>query len=250
MIRSAITIAMLAGTAATTSAQLFTTVFGSGGTIGAATPDASVLNGLDQFTTFGQQSNGTELFANSTNEGEVLFFQIGALYVGGAGPATSNPLSSQGFTNLGAPVANNRVYGVIGEGRSDIVFEPSAFVTSVTLQTRGTAEGLVTGSNPINSFGGSTTLADADATILIWTNLGVQSSFSASNLDFEETTLDIAALPGDFITRISLINEGPDNSAVLLGELTVNASGIPSPGAALPLAATGALVMARRRRSR
>ena len=71
-------------------ATSFTTIFGPGGTAGpppGAPPSSSVLNGFDAFTQF--------------NGGGILFFQNGNFYVGGAGPASGNPLSAQGLANFG-----------------------------------------------------------------------------------------------------------------------------------------------------
>lgn len=241
---SAVAIAALALSGAA-HAQSFTTVFGPNGGVGDAVPDSAVLNGLESFTTFGGANNNIGPQAGSPNTGEVLFFQIGPFYVGGAGPATSNPLSAQGLSNLGAPVSNNNAYGVLGTGRSDIIFDQGA-VESVTLQVRGTADGLTTGSSPNNSFGGVQDLADASGTVLIWTELGLQATVNNVSLDdFQTLEFDISALAGDSITRISLINDGPFNSGIVLGELTVGV--VPSPGAAAVIG-LGAFVAGRRRR--
>ncbi|MBA4119810.1 MAG: hypothetical protein C0513_03810 [Isosphaera sp.] len=227
--------------------QSFTTVFGPNGTVGAAVPDAAVLNGLGAFTTFGgiNSSGGGAAFAGTANAGETLFFQVGPLYVGGAGPAASNPLSAQGLTNLGGVVSNNHAYGVIGQGRSDITFT-SGVVDNVILQVRGTTAGQITGTNPINSFGGiATELTDAQGTLLVWTELGLEATLQVSNADFQIFTLNAIDFLGDSITRISLVNQGPSNSAIVLGELTVGL--VPTPGAA-GLLALGGLAAARRRR--
>ncbi|MEO1510732.1 MAG: hypothetical protein AAFU70_01540, partial [Planctomycetota bacterium] len=234
-----------AGLAASAAAQ--TTVFGPGGTVGAGVPDAAVLNGLEAFTRFGEQNSADQPFGNTANSGETLFFAFGPLYVGGAGPASSNPLSSAGLSNLGAPVANNRAYGVIGEGRSDINFDPQS-VISVTVQVRGTDSSQSAGGNPGNNFGGAQQLADANATLLIWTELGFQTSIQVANADFQEITVTASDFLSDNITRIALINEGPSNSAIVLGELTVVTDpNIPAPGAAAVLG-LGGLAVARRRR--
>lgn len=225
------------------NAQTFTTVFGPGGDAGLLVPDASVLNGLESIATFGAANNDTGTFASTTNVGETLFFQIGPLYVGGDGPAASNPLSAQGEINLGGPVANNRAYGVIGPGRSDITFTPGG-VTSITLQARGTADGLVTGTNPATNFGGvPTDLFDADGSLLIWTEFGVEATLEVGNDDFQTFSLSAADFLGDSITRISIINEGPADSALILGELTT----IPAPGTAGIALLAGVATLRRRR---
>ena len=105
------TAAIAASAITTASGQSVTTVFGPGGTIGAATPDAEVLGEVARFSQFGGTNGAMDLFGGTANTGEVLFFAFGPAYVGGAGPASSNPLSAQGLENLGGPVANNRAYG-------------------------------------------------------------------------------------------------------------------------------------------
>lgn len=231
------------GALAASASTTFTTVFGPGGDAGLNVPDSSVLNGIDSIATFGAANNNVGPFANSANVGETLFFQIGPLYVGGAGPASSNPLSAQGEANLGGPVSNNRAYGVIGAGRSDITFE-SGSVTDIFLQARGTADGQTTGTNPGTNFGGvPTDLVDAAGTLLVWTEFGVEATLQVSNDDFQVFSLSAADFLGDSITRVSIINEGASNSAVLLGELTT----IPAPGV-IGLAGMAALAGTRRRR--
>ena len=225
-------------------AQSYTTVFGPNGGVGNAVPDSSVLNGLEAFTTFGGSNGPNDLLGGTANTGEVLFFQIGAFYVGGAGPASGNPLSAQGFNNIGN-VSNNNAYGVLGAGRSDITFDQGT-VESLVLQIRGTETGGTTGSSPSNSFGGVQDLADANATLLIYTDQGLQATISTiDNSAFQTVSLDVSSLVGDSITRISLINEGPFNSAIVLGELTVGV--IPTPGAAAVLGLGGLLAIRRRR---
>ena len=198
---------------------------------------------LESIATFGVANNDNGAFANTPNVGETLFFQIGPLYVGGDGPAASNPLSAQGEINLGGPVANNRAYGVIGQGRSDVTFTPGS-VTSITLQARGTADGLVTGSNPATNFGGvPTDLFDADGSLLIWTEFGVEATLEVGNDDFQTFSLSAADFLGDSITRISMINEGPAGSAIILGELTT----VPAPGTVGIAAMAGVATLRRRR---
>lgn len=234
-------------TGAMASGQSLTTVFGPGGTVGAATPDAEVLNGLGAFSQFGGANLDTGLLGGAANTGQTLFIQIGPFYVGGAGPASSNPLSAQGLENLGGVVSNNRAYGLIGSGRSDITFTPG-FAEIVTLQVRGSAGGEVTGTNPANSFGGTpTTLGTAAGTLLVYTNLGLELTVQVSNADFQVITLDTAAFNGDFITRISLINQGASNSILALGELTVTGGLVPTPAGAAVFGLAG-LAAARRRR--
>ncbi|MAY75588.1 MAG: hypothetical protein CMJ31_12915 [Phycisphaerae bacterium] len=233
-----------AATTLAAQAQSYTTVFGPGGTVGGA-PDTEVLNGLEAFTTFGAENLGSGPLGGTDNAGEILFFQVGAFYVGGAGPATSNPLSAEGLANLGGTVANNRAYGVVGEGRTDITFEPG-LVQSLTLQIRGSEDGQTTGTNPATTFGGvPTALANAAGTLLVYTESGIQAELQISNADYQVFKLDATAFGGDSITRIGLVNQGPANSAVAIGELT--ATLVPAPGS-IGLLATGGLLAARRRR--
>ncbi|MEM8836307.1 MAG: hypothetical protein AAGD00_10870 [Planctomycetota bacterium] len=231
------------GALGASAATTFTTVFGPGGDAGLLVPESSVLNGIDSIATFGAANNAVGPLAGSANVGETLFFQVGPLYVGGAGPASSNPLSAQGEANLGGAVANNRAYGVIGEGRSDITFA-SGSVTDIFLQVRGTADGQTTGTNPGTNFGGvPTDLADAAGTLLVWTEFGVEATLQVSNDDYQLFSLSAADFLGDSITRVSIINQGPANSVVALGELTT----IPAPGA-LGVAALAGVAAVRRRR--
>ncbi|MEO0475069.1 MAG: PEP-CTERM sorting domain-containing protein [Planctomycetota bacterium] len=194
-----------------------------GGTPGSQPSDAS-LNGLEDFTQFGGPNSASELFASTPNIGEVLFVQVGPYYVGG-----------------------NRAYGFAGEGRSDITFTPGV-VRGVELQVRGSSSSDTSGPNSF-TIPGSTPFQDSDVTVLIWSELGLELTVdNVSNDAFQTIALDITnpAFDGDSITRVSLINEGPDNSIVDLGLLTVTA--VPEPSS-LALLGLGAAVMLRRRRS-
>ena len=204
------------------SALATTTVFGPGGTIGALVPDSEVLNGIDAFANFGVDNGSSELLSGTPNAGETLFFANTIYYIGNAGGPSSDGTIVSG---------NNRAYGVIGTGRSDITFLPET-VSALTLQARGTINGTSTGGAGSVSpgIGGpGAALADANATLLVYSNLGLEISQSISNAAFETLTVDVSALAGDSIARISLINQGPANSAFVLGELTV----VPEPGTAL-----------------
>lgn len=211
-------------------------------------PDVSVLNGLEEFTSFNVQNLSVDLLGGGANVGSVLFFQNGGFYVGGAGPAGANPLTEQGFENLGGAQVNNRAFGVFGEGRSDIVFD-TGVVSEISLQLRGTAEGLSIGPNAAlgQSLPEGSALGNADATLLVYTELGLQITQSVSNSSFETLTLNVSALAGESITRLSLVNQGPVNSAIVLGELT--ATVVPEP-ASIALLGLGGVALLGRRRSR
>ena len=216
----------------------FTTVFGPGGASGSV-PAASVLNGLDGFTQFAvpgaivDDDPADTLFEGTADAGGLIFFQNGNFYVGGAGPAAGHPLAALGEATLGGPLVNNRSFGVVGLGRTDIIFEEGV-VESLVLQARGTEEGLSVGATaPGTTLPNSTPLADADGTLLVFTDLGLATSIAISNEDFSIIPLDAALLGGSSITRISLINESfAGNSAVVLGELTANVAAVPTPAAA------------------
>ena len=230
------------GLASVAAGQSATTVFGPNGGVGNVVPDSAVLDGIDSFTEFGLDSNANGAFPDTENLGEVLFFANGGYYVGGAGPASSNPLSDRGFDNRGL-ISNNNAYGVFGPGRSDIVFD-SGVVQEVIVQARGTAAGDTANGGPLSG----TTFEDAEATILLWSERGIEVEATVSNADFEEVSLDVALLGPSFsVTRVSIINEGPANSAAVLGELTVTGAGVPAPGTAA-LVGIGGLAAARRRR--
>ncbi len=206
--------------------QALTTVFGPGGTVGAAVPDSAVLGGLDAFTTFGGPNGSREPLGGTANVGQTLFFANGGFYVGfnsGANP----PSDASG---LPAAIGNNRGYGVIGTGRSDIVFAAGS-TTQLLLQVRGTSSGGSTGGNPnVNpELGPGAAFSDAMATVLIYTELGLELTATVSNTGFETLSIDVAALGGESIRRLSLINQGDASSAIVLGELTA----IPEPGTAL-----------------
>jgi len=245
--KMAVGVTVLGALASVVSAQSFSTVFGPGGDAGLIVPDAGILNGIDSVATFGAANNGTGLFANTPNVGATFFAQIGAFYVGGAGAATNNPLSAQGLVNFGGVVVNNRAYGVINAGRSDITFTAGE-VDELTIQVRGSANGQTTGTNPGTSFGGiPTSLFDAAGTVLVWTELGVEATLDISNADYQTFTLNASDFLGDSIIRLSLINEGPVDSVVLLGELTTTL--VPAPGTVGFAASLGLAGMARRRRN-
>ena len=215
----------LSGHTALAASLSFTTIFGPNTTPGAA-PDPSALNGLDAFTQF--------------DGGETLFFQNGQFYVGGAGPASANPLSAQGLENFGGAVqVNNRAFGVAGAGTANINFTPG-LIKEVTLQVRGTEEGFAVGPTAMGTtFDNNTPLENAIGTLLIFTELGLQATGSIENADYAPLTLTPGGtfagqtLNGSSITQIALINEGPQNSAIALGELTVEV--VPEPSTLLLL---------------
>ncbi|GJL56442.1 MAG: hypothetical protein NPIRA02_35740 [Nitrospirales bacterium] len=201
-------------------ATSFTTIFGPNTTPGAP-PDPSVLNGIDGFTSF--------------TGGETLFFQNGNFYVGGAGPATDNPLSAQGLANFGgAPQVNNRAFGVAGSGSANIDFTPG-LVQELTLQVRGTEDGLSVGPTaPGTTFPNNTPLANAIGTLEVITNLGSQAIIPIANADYAPLTLQLGGMiNGNSFQQLILTNNGPSNSAILLGELTAEA--VPEPSTVLLL---------------
>ena len=186
-------------------------------------PSDESLNGLGDFTTFGAENLDGDLLGGTDNVGEVIFFQRGAYYFSG-----------------------NRAYGFAGTGRSDIVFTPGV-VREVELQVRGSSSADTTGAAsttlvPNSPFG------DSDLTVLIYSDQGLQLTLEdVSNTEFQSIGLDITNpnFNGDSITRISLINQGPDNSVADLGFLSVTTVPEPSSIAFLGL---GGLAMLRRRR--
>jgi len=201
-----------------------TTIFGPGGSIGGQ-PDSAVLNGLDSTATFGGNNGVTDLLGGTPNVGETLFIQAGSYYVGNG----INP------TSTGGTSGNNRAYGFFGSGRSDITFQPGT-VGDLTLQVRGTSGGNAVGPNSV-SLPPGTTLQDADATLLVYTQLGLQLQLEVPNASFQTLRLvlgsvvDGQTLSGDSIRRISLVNQGPVYSGIFLGEITAQV--VPEPGAAL-----------------
>lgn len=263
-------------------------------------PDVTALNGLEAFTSFNVQNlNDGSLLSGSTNEGQNIFLQNANFYVGGGqifpvengpegapgtgvGPIAQQQISSQGQTNLaglgildtdgdatnGLQTFNNRIFGVFGTGRSDIVFQPG-IVTELILQAGITSAGtdvtpLTVGTN--DAFGQSlpagTPLADGDGTLLIYTDLGLEATISLADVvadrsnAFDVINQDLAfgigdvigsdTIDGDSITRISIINQSSAlNSAAFLSELTVNTS-IPEPNS-LALLCLGCLGMLKRR---
>jgi len=201
-------------------ATSFTTIFGPNTTPGAP-PDPSVLNGIDGFTSF--------------SGGETLFFQNGNFYVGGAGPATDNPLSAQGLENFGGvPQVNNRAFGVAGPGTANINFTPG-LVQEVTLQVRGTEDGFAVGPTaPGTTFPNNTPLDNAAGTLEVFTNLGLQATIPIANADYAPLTLQLGGMiNGNSFQQLVLSNNGPSNSSILLGELTVAA--VPEPSTVLLL---------------
>lgn len=215
---------LVAGTSAATGTTSVTTIFGPGSTIGAQ-PDASVLGGLEAVANFGGPNLDRDLLGGTPNIGETLFIQSGTYYVGNA----INP------TSAGSTSGNNRAYGFFGTGRSDITFTPGS-VVDITLQARGSSGGNPVGPNSVSLPPGSV-LEDADATLLVYTQLGLQLSLELPNSGFQTlaltlgTIIDGQTLLGDSISRISLINEGPANSGIFLGEITAQV--VPEPGTAL-----------------
>ncbi|MDH3770882.1 MAG: PEP-CTERM sorting domain-containing protein [Nitrospirota bacterium] len=199
-------------------ATSFTTIFGPGGVAGNP-PDPSVLNGMDAFTQF--------------NGGEILFFQNGNFYVGGAGPAAGNPLSAQGLANFGGTnQVNNRAFGVAESGNADITFTPG-IVEEVIVQVRGTADGFSIGHTaPGTTFPNNTLLVDAAGTLQVFTDLGLQATLPIANADYAPLTLQLGGmLNGSSFTQLTLSNNsGPEEfSAITLGELTVETAAVAVP---------------------
>lgn len=209
-----------------TSAQAgpITTIFGPGGSIGGQ-PDTAVLNGLDAVATFGGANGVTDRLGGTSNVGETLFIQSGSYYVGNGINPTSN----------GQTTGNNRAYGFFGQGRSDITFAPGQ-VSDITLQVRGSSGGNLVGPASV-SLPPGTILQDANAFLLVYTQLGLQLELEVPNAAFQTVNLvlgnviDGQTLLGDSIRRISLVNEGPIHSGIFLGEITAQV--VPEPGAAL-----------------
>lgn len=221
----------IATTIGTADAATLSTVFSP------ATPGTqpSVGNGLSPelaaITQFGVPNGGStiEEFDGEPNLGSIAFVQNVPYYVEG-----------------------NRAYGFAGTGRSDITFTPGT-VLAVELEVRG--------SNSADSAGpasftvpGNAAFDDSDVSLLIWSDLGVQSvTQNISNDNFQTISLDVSALgfAGESITRISLIN-GSESSAVganalaLIGRLSVTP--VPEPGGAVLLGALGTLASVFRRR--
>lgn len=186
-------------------ATSFTTIFGPGGVAGNP-PDPSVLNGMDTFTQF--------------NGGEILFFQNGNFYVGGAGPAAGNPLSAQVLASLGGPQVNNRSFGVAGPDAANIFFT-SGIVQEVILQVRGTTDAFSIGPTaPGTTFPNNTPLGDAFGVLQVFTDLGLQATGPIPNADYTPLTLASGGtfngqtINGGSITQLSLINARTANSAV------------------------------------
>ena len=199
-------------------ATSFTTIFGPSTTPGAP-PDPAVLNGLDGFTTF--------------TGGETLFFQNGQFYVGGLGPASANPLSAQGLANFGgAAQVNNRAFGVAGPGTANINFTPG-IVQEIILQVRGTQDIFSVGPTAMGTtFPNNTPLANAVGSLQVFTDLGLQTTIPIANADYAPLTLQLGGgINGSSFTQLALSNNGPEFSAVSLGELTVEA--VPEPSAVL-----------------
>ena len=239
-------------------------------------PSAAVLNGLEDFTSFNVQNLDDGLLGGGANEGQTIFLQNANFYVGGgqinpdppSGPIAQQQISEQGQINLagigiadtdpiteGLQTFNNRIYGVFGEGRSDIVFD-AGVVTELNLQAGITVEDFSVGGN--TAFGQSlpagSPLADGNGTLLIYTELGLEATISladAGGLDDaslinQDLFFSVDDFEGNSITRLSIINEGALNSATFLSELTVTT--VPEP-TALALLSLGGLTLIRRRRA-
>ena len=116
----------------------------------------------------------------------------------------------------------------------------SGIVQEVTLQVRGTSTQDSIGPGPTptpTTFPFSTALDNADGMLQVFTNLGLQLTIDIDNTGYAPLTLNLGGifdgqtLNGSSITQLSLINNGPTNSVVALGELTVEA--VPEPATVL-----------------
>ena len=246
LMKGLLAVVLTASFAPLANAQL-STIF-QGGAIGdtLATDDGAVLNGLADIADFGLTNlNG------SANEGEVLFFANGTFYVGREPTNGDNPLTALGESRLGAITNNNRNYGVLGAGRTDIFFDSGAMLQQLSLQVRGTLDGTNAGgsgaASTVADFGISAALANADARLQIYSEGGfLEATIEVSNLDFEQIDIDASTFTdGSYISSIALINDGPANSAAFFGEITA----VPEPTSALlVLGAMGSFAAVRRRR--
>lgn len=268
-------------------------------------PSTAALNGLEAFTSFNTQNINQGLLGGTANQGQNIFLQNANFYVGGGqifpvqngpaapdgtpnsgtGPIAQQQISFQGQANLaglnildtdpgtaGLQTFNNRIFGVFGNGRSDIEFDQGV-VTDLFLQAGVTSDGLNVGGNA--AFGQSlpegSALANGDGTLLVFTDLGLQATvdladstgtFSspdllAINQDLSFSIGDVLAdgqvINGSSITRLSIINNSSAlNSAAFLSELTVNTSpafsaSVPEPSS-LTLLGLGCLSLIKRRR--
>ncbi|MEM9252235.1 MAG: PEP-CTERM sorting domain-containing protein [Planctomycetota bacterium] len=224
-----VAIALVIGVSAATvaSAGTLSTNFINQTPGGQPAPDGTDLDAILGFTDFNANNLGSEPapFDNTPNIGEIIFIQNGPYYV-----------------------SSNRSFGFAGPGRSDITFTPGV-VTALTLDVRGSQDGdLVGPTAPNTTLPNGTELADSDLTVLIWSELGIEFSFSPiDNSGFQELSVDVSNLAflGESITRVSLINQGPSNSLADIGRLSVNV--VPEPASAAMIAA-GLTLLARRRR--
>ena len=264
-------------------------------------PIAAALNGLEAFTSFSTQNLNEGLLGGTFNQGQNIFLQNANFYVGGGqifpvqngpdapggtpnagvGPIAQQQISAQGQANLaglgildtdpttaGLQTFNNRIFGVVGTGRSDISFT-SGVVTSLFLQAGVTSEGLNVGGNP--DFGQSlpegSALSNGDGTLLVFTDLGLQATIDledsigtlgspdldAINQDLTialgDTLADGQVINGSSITRLSIINTSSAlNSAAFLSELTVTTTAaVPEPSSFV-LLGLGCLALLKRRR--
>lgn len=219
---------------AAAEASSLSTVFGPNSPPGAqpTAANGAISPELEAITQFGGANTGTtvEEFDGTTNLGSIAFVQNGPYYVEG-----------------------NRAYGFAGTGRSDITFTPG-LVTAVELEVRGSVSTDQSGPNSF-TVPGSTFFDDSNVSLLIWSEIGVQSvTQNISNTGFQTVSLDVGALSflGDSITRISLINGTESapvgaNSLALIGRLSVTA--IPEPtGLLLAMGPLATMLAGRRRR--